>query len=357
MSTARPTEAHLLRQVVRDVEALLPAGWTFTPRVRPPGERSYLIAVIRGPDGVEAPLVVDAKRTLAPRDVDRTVSRLRSFADGAGSTDGALVVVAPYLSETARAQIAALDAGYVDVTGNILIRTRRPALFIKQDGASKDPWPSDEALRTLKGRGSGRAVRALLDFEPPFGVRELAERAEVPLGSLSRTIDLLHRDGLIAKEGRGPIIDLDWAGVIRRWATDYDVTTSNRMAAFIEPRGLGALSSKLGKVKRGYGATGAFAAQRFSPVAPARLAAIYVDDVVSWSERLGLRPTDSGANVWLLEPYDDVVFDRTTSRDDLICVSATQLAVDLLTGPGRDPSEGEELLSWMKGNERAWRTR
>ena len=31
------------------------------------------------------------------------------------------------------------------------------------------------------------------------------------------------------------------------------------------------------------------------------------------------------------------------------CVTPPQLAVDLLTGPGRDPSEGEELLLWMKG--------
>ena len=103
--------------------------------------------------------------------------------------------------------------------------------------------------------------------------------------------------------------------------------------------------------------TGAFAAQRFSPIAPTRLAAIYVNDVIGWSERLDLRPAESGANVWLLEPYDDVVFDRAASREGVVCVSPTQLAVDLLTGPGRDPSEGEELLAWMKGHESAWRTR
>ncbi len=178
-----------------------------------------------------------------------------------------------------------------------------------------------------------------------------------PLGSMSRTVDLLDRDGLITKNGRGPITDLDWEGAIRRWAKDYDVTSTNQVNTFLEPRGLPALSTKLGKLKRGYATTGAFAAQRFSPVAPARLAAIYVNDVIGWSERLDLRPADSGANVWLLEPYDHVVFDRTASREGVVCVSPTQLAVDLLTGPGRDPSEGEELLAWMKGNESAWRTR
>jgi hypothetical protein len=39
-----------------------------------------------------------------------------------------------------------------------------------------------------------------------------------------------------------------------------------------------------------------------------------------------------------------------------VTASPSQVAVDLLTGPGREPSEGEELLLWMKGNEAAWRT-
>ena len=358
MASSRPTEARLLRQAVRDLEALLPGGWTLTTRTEPAGRgRPDLVAIVTGPDGAEAPLFLEAKRTLMPRDADDVVRQMRASAERAGLAEAGLVVVAPYLSETAREQIAKRDASYIDSTGNMLVRTRRPALFIKQEGARKDPWPSDETLRTLKGRGAGRALRALLDFQPPYGLRELSERAKVPLGSLSRTVDLLDRDGLITKGGRGPIVDLDWAGVVRRWAKDYDITTSNGVSTYLEPRGLTALSAKLSKLKAGYAITGAFAAQQFSPVTPARLAAIYVDDIVGWSERLDLRPTESGANVWLLEPYDDVVFDRTARRHGVVCVSPTQLAVDLLTGPGRDPSEGEELLAWMKGDELAWRTR
>ena len=134
-------------------------------------------------------------------------------------------------------------------------------------------------------------------------------------------------------------------------------STPGSVRTYLDPRGLPALATKLGNLKRGYATTGALAAQRFSPIAPTRLAAIYVNDVVKWSERLALRPTDAGANVWLVEPYDDVVFDRTNSRDGIVCVSPTQLAVDLLTGPGRDPSEGEELLLWMEWNQDAWRLR
>jgi hypothetical protein len=43
--------------------------------------------------------------------------------------------------------------------------------------------------------------------------------------------------------------------------------------------------------------TGAFAAQRFNPIAPARTATIYVNDVIKAVDRLGHRDTDAGANV------------------------------------------------------------
>ncbi len=98
------------------------------------------------------------------------------------------------------------------------------------------------------------------------------------------------------------------------------------------------------------------AAAQFAPIAPTRLAAVYVADPLRFTEQAGLRVVDSGANVWLIELASKVVFDRTRERGGLVCVAATQLAVDLLTGPGRDPAEGEELLRWMEVNEDEWRS-
>ena len=63
----------------------------------------------------------------------------------------------------------------------------------------------------------------------------------------------------------------------------------------------------------------------------------------------------AGANVILAEPHDPVVFERTIMRDELRVVSPSQLAADLLTGPGREPSQGNELLTWMRANEDRWR--
>lgn len=57
----------------------------------------------------------------------------------------------------------------------------------------------------------------------------------------------------------------------------------------------------------------------------------------------------------IAEPFDPVVYERTTKRDGLTLAAPTQIVADLLTGSGRMPSEGEELLGWMKDNERVWR--
>jgi len=69
--------------------------------------------------------------------------------------------------------------------------------------------------------------------------------------------------------------------------------------------------------------------------------------------------------VWLLRPYDDVVFTRTrrsanpavAPADSIVTVSAAQAVVDLMSSPGRGPQEAEALIEKMKQDTDAWRTR
>lgn len=357
VSPARLSEPRTRRLVLSALSDVLPDGWTVVAEGGRPGAPGADVAGrITGPDGQAARFLLEVKRSLEGRNVAAVEMQLRSFAERLGLPDAVLIAAAPYLSPATQEQLTRAGLSYVDTTGNVSLRSSRPAIYVRTAGATRDPWPSDETLRSLRGRGAARAVRALLDFRPPYGVRELATRADVPLASLARTLNLLERENLVTRTTRGPITDVDWPTLIRRWARDYDVARSNQVATFLEPRGFTVLTDKLAKLERGYAITGALAAQRYAPVAPTRLAAMYTRDVVGLSDRLGLRPADAGANVWLIEPYDDVVFARTSLRDRVVCVSAAQLAVDLLTGPGRDPAEGDELLAWMKGNEDAWRS-
>ena len=350
MAGSQPSEAQTLRVAERLVTDSLPPGWSLRS-TRQPRRRSRMpdaVWSIQAPDGSVAAFAVEAKRLLLGRQVGDVLAQL-------AASEARPLVVAPYLGPTVRSSLADRGVSFADTTGNVRLVADRPGLFVERQGASKDPWPPDDTLQSLKGRAAGRAVRALVDFRPPYGVRDLARRAGVALGSLSRTLDLLDREGLVTRDDRGSVIALDWEGAIRRWSQDYEFARSNHTASYLDPRGLGTVAAKLSRARWSYAATGAFAAQRFAPIAPARQAALYVEDSALMAERLGLRPADAGANVILAEAFDPVVFERSTAREGLRVVAATQLAADLLTGTGREPSEGDELLGWMHANEDAWR--
>ena len=250
-----------------------------------------------------------------------------------------------------------MGLSYADSTGNVCLVLERPAVYIKTDGASTDPWKSetDRPLRSLKGPTASRIVRALVDFRPPFGVQQLAERSDTSLGSVSRVFAFLEPEALIVRERYGPVTDVKWADLIRRWTADYSFSRSNRIQTFLDPRGLPALLEKLRATPRRYAVTGSLATVDLAPIATSRLAAIYVDNPDETANSLRLRPTDTGANVILSDPFDPVVYDRTRELHGIRYAAPSQVAADLLTGPGRSPAEGEELIRWMQEHEDVWR--
>lgn len=347
MADRPPSEMQTLRTIEGLVTGTLPPGWTL--RTRASLDRGADAEwKLRSPGSETATFAVEVKRELAGRQIEDVLAQLRQV-------QGNPLVAAPFLSPTLRNMLADRGISYADATGNLRLVADRPGIVLERQGATKDPWPADDTLQSLRGRAAGRAVRALIDFPTPYGVRDLAKRASVPLGSLSRTLALLDREGLVTRGVHGNVVDLDWEQALRRWTRDYEFARSNRLAYYLEPRGLSAVEQKLADAKWPYAVTGASAAQRFAPIAPARQIAVYVEDVIRSAEALRLRPSEAGANVVLAEPYDPVVFERTKTRDRLSVVAASQLAADLLTGPGREPSEGIELLLWMRANEGEWR--
>lgn len=351
-----PSGIRVARQVEQSLAERIPSGWRLRDR---PGARTSrfpvdLLVEIESPSGETALLAVEIKRTLESRDILPAIQRISQIAE-AFPTRAVPVVAAAYLSPRARVLLRDRGVGYVDTTGNIRIESSRPGLFIAADGVDRDPWPRDHKLQTLRGRGAARALRAVVDTRPPYGVRELAKRTGASAPTLSRVLDVLERDAIVTRR-RGAVLTVDWRAAIRRWAEDYAQTESNTPMLALEPRGLPAIERKLRAAKFAYAVTGAFAAQRFDPVAPARLAAVYVRDAGESIDCLDLRGAEVGANVVFLEPFDAVVFERTLDRDGLRCVAPSQLAVDLLTGSGREPSQGEQMLQWMEQNEHDWRS-
>ena len=303
---------------------------------------------VTAPDGRKALLALQPERRLEPRAV------LQSIV-GERAPDNARLVISPYLSAATRARLKEAGVAFLDLTGNARIELGEPGLFIETAGASVDPDRTARPTRSLRGAKAGRVVRVLIDSRLPPGVRELAKRANVDPGYVSRLLALLDSAALVERGARGSVSSVDWVRLLRRWAEDAPLSTRGVQASFLEPRGLSALWEKLRSVETRYAVTGTMAASRLAPVAPPRLAVIYVEEVSRVRDELGLRPATVGANVCLIEPGDLGVFEGARVDDGIQFVAPSQMAADLLTSPGRGPAEAEALLEWMVSNQDAWR--
>jgi len=103
--------------------------------------------------------------------------------------------------------------------------------------------------------------------------------------------------------------------------------------------------------------TGSFAAARVVSVTAPEIAVVYADDPERIADTLRLRQVRNGGNVVIARPYDQIVFERSTTAtttDNITYVSPVQAAIDCLTGPGRMPAEGEALIKWMTNKTGRW---
>lgn len=332
---------NLVRDGLEALRRRLPPGWSASAR-------AGSFVEVAAPDQRVGALAFEARARLAPKDV-------RPLVNALDEASGATVVVSPYLSEGARVRLREGDVGYLDLTGNARIVLAEPGLYIETQGASEDPNREERPARSLRGAKAGRIVRALIDRRTPPGVRELAALTKIDAGYVSRVLAFLDSEALISRVGRGRMESVDWPALLRRWAQEAPLESRGTVRTFLEPRGLSALVGRLAKLEQPYVVTGSLAAVAIAPIAPARLATIWVSDAAAAASALSLRPADAGANVMLVEAGDESVFEGAAQREGVWYAAPTQVAADLLTSPGRGPQEAEELIEWMKANEETWR--
>jgi len=354
-------EVDVLRQAVMHLRRRLPRQWSINVRedVRTGGRRVDALAELSAPGEMPTTLIFDAKRSVVTANLPGIVDQLRMMSSQVAPKASSItpIVVARYLGSTARSWLERNEISYADATGNVHLVVDRPAIFLHDRGADRDPWRGPGRPRgTLVGPPAARVVRTLVDFAPPMTVPKLVTRSGASTGATYRVVEFLEQEALISREAKGPIRAVEWRRILERWSRDYGFQRSNTVGIYLEPRGLNALADRLAQSQNlRYAMTGSAAVQRLAPYAPPRLAMIYVDDIPSAADELGLRPVEAGGNVLLASGDYDVVFDRTVTQDGLTFVAPSQAAVDLLTGPGRSPAEAQALLDWMETHEREWR--
>lgn len=351
-----PSERELIEQATLSIGSSLPDGWECVINPSAPAEEQNRVdAILRitAPGGTSGDLKVEVKSILSPKDVTYILNQMILWGD----SDRKTLFVARYLSPSTRRAIGEKSASYIDATGNADISLDEPALLIKTQGLDRDPFRGPERrTSSLKGRPAARVVRALVDYKPPWKMRDLEQVADTSLASISRTVDFLDREDLVTRNERGSIEDVDWEGLLKRWADDYRIDEKRaRVGRYLAPRGILNTLEALDQAGMNYTLSGSFAAQNWAPYAEPKSGLVYVTDLDMFREKVRVIQDSATADLVVVEPPDSLPFERSETLGGRSYVAPSQACVDLMVGPGRNPEEALELIRWMRSNEDKWR--
>ena len=332
-----------LADAARRLGDLLPGDWrvTGTATTADTGELT-----VQAPDGTATTVYVIAADRFEPRDLERW--RVPG--------DGTSVVAASWVSPRTRELLRDLGAGFIDATGNVELRLATPTLYLRTDGADRDPNPPPRKGPSLRGARAWALLRTLIEVTPPYTAGDLSADLGLDDGYVSRSGPVLVDERLVERLPRGPVTAVSWEPLLRRLADSYSMLDANQTTTWIATAGPAQLLRDLADKRVGrWAVTASFVASAIAPVAAPEIAVIYTEDPERVAKTARLLPATSGANVILAAPYDPIVLRRGRMLADVPAVSVAQAAIDALTGPGRMPSEGEALVAWMRRNETSWR--
>jgi len=332
----------LFTATVESLDSLAPPDWQIEIARR--SDDGGTIRVTSS-DGVSGELTVVVRRDLTPRNVIALPE-----------PEAATIIAGEWLSPRSRELLEDIGYGYVDQTGNISAVVKRPGIVFRTEGARRDPSPPSVPRLNIRGPRAWALLRTLAEVQPPYGVSELANAVRSDAGYISRLLNALAEEMLISRERRGPVEQVEWEGLLRQWASNYSLLDSNETTNWIASAGPEQFLEDLGGGNtKQWAITGSFAASPLVSVAAPEIAVVYAEDPERIATTTRLRRVRNGGNVVIAVPYDQIVFERTWTKDDAIYVSPTQAAIDCLTGPGRMPAEGDALLDWMRRKAPRWR--
>jgi hypothetical protein len=314
---------------------------------------------LRPPNGATVRLAVLTLTSAYPRDV---IMWLRNHPEGVLA--GTHLLVSLYLSPRARALLEEANVNYADATGNLRLLVIDPPIVVRDRGVDRKPATGVAAAMTLRGARATRVLRLLCDVMPPHGVRDLAAKAQVSPGYVSKLLRLLESEAIVERDPRGAVAGVDWPGLLQRWSHDYRTAKLADCEPFSSPRGpvavlrgLSTLGLRAADLR--YAVTGAFAAARAVEACepPSGALTCYADAPLDLADAAGLVRGGRSADVWLCEPRDPIVFQGSWESGGVRFAAPSQVVVDCIGGLESTPGAAADgLIEWMRANEGSWRT-
>lgn len=292
--------------------------------------------------------VVDYKSRSDAAVVARAVERACAYATRKPKRSDVRLLAVPHMGAVGRNLCERAGIGWLDLSGNAHIVA--PGVFVHVEG-KPNRFTRPGRPSTVFAPRSSRIVRHLL-IHPAKAVtqRELARATGVGEGFTSRIVRRLEEDGYVTRDSSsGAVAVTKPALLLEEWSAAYDFSKHQIQKGHLSARSaeemLRRVAESLAKAKLDHAVTGLGAAWLMTHFAGFRLVTVFVADdrANELLAKLGWREEPRGANLWLVVPNDEGVFQGANGCEGVRCVHPVQAYVDLKAHPERAADAAKEL--------------
>ena len=236
-----------------------------------------------------------------------------------GSSALTPVLVVPFMTAAASERCRQAGVHWLDLSGNASVHL--DGVIIEIEG-KPNAYPQRGRPASVFAPKSARISRWLLMHPDEFfSQRQLANFTAMDEGFTSRIVSQMEEQQLIERDVSGRIRPLDPGLLLDAWSEEYDFSKHEVVRGHISARSgdqlLTLVSGELADLA--YAATGLAGAWVIDGFAGFRLVTIYGgEDVVErLKNKLFFRQEEKGANLWLVQPNDEGVFQGSLSHQNV----------------------------------------
>ena len=292
----------------------------------------------------EKNLVIEIKSMGEPRIIEQAISQLKLLTNNIENSYP--IVASSFLSEKSREICKQLNVGYIDLLGNIYLDL--PYLHI--DKESKETKPTEKKKqKQLFSPVATRIIRTLL-VEPnnEWTIQSLSEKTQVSLGYTHRIIEKLTNELFIDRNKNYKLTLKDKSRLLDTWRESYSFENNSIKSFYTIEKNKDVLFKKIeetsNSIETHYAFTLHSGASFIAPFVRYTDIHMYIESKIDqWVKKLDLRPVESGANIYLISPFDEGVFQGLQTIDKKNIVSNIQLYLDLYNYPKRGREQADFL--------------
>ncbi|MBM4146672.1 MAG: hypothetical protein FJ240_10460 [Nitrospira sp.] len=287
--------------------------------------------------GKPAKFIIEVKSQGEPRLVRVAIAQLKEYLNGFKDSYG--ILVAPYLSDAGRQICKEAGMGCVDLAGNAFLCFKN--VFIDRSGRP-NPFAVTRLSKSVFSPKSSRILRVLLsDPSKKWYVEDLSKEADISIGLTSRVKQALLSEEWIKEENKSFYL-VKPEEVLNQWVNNYSYEKNSGFSFYSglsEDQIETAIKQECEKRKYRYGLSLFSGARKIAPFVRFMRFFSYIDgNIENFVKALQMKKVETGANVTLLQPYDEGVFYGLQNINGINVVSDIQLYLDLKSYKGR----GEE---------------